>query len=92
MRNFLTALAAVILPAQIIVVSATIPAAAISADLAKKCREMAIKAHPPPIPPGNKAYAQAERDFFRECISKNGQMPEQGAQKDALPPLSAPHN
>ena len=81
MRNFLTALAAVILPAQIIILSATSPAAAISADLAKKCREMAVKAHPPPIPPGNKAYAQAERDFFRECVSKNGQMQDTGPPK-----------
>jgi hypothetical protein len=81
MRKFLTALAAVILPAQIIILSATSPAAAISADLAKKCREMAVKAHPPPIPPGNKAYAQAERDFFRECVSKNGQMQDTGPPK-----------
>ena len=81
MRKFLTALAAVILPAQSIILSATSPAAAISADLAKKCREMAVKAHPPPIPPGNKAYAQAERDFFRECVSKNGQMQDTGPPK-----------
>jgi hypothetical protein len=81
MRKFLTALAAVILPAQIIILSATSPAAAISADLAKKCREMAVKAHPPPIPTGNKAYAQAERDFFRECVSKNGQMQDTGPPK-----------
>ncbi len=81
MGNFLTALAAIILLAQIVVLSATSPAAAISADLAKKCREMAIKAHPPPHPPGTKAYAQAERDFFRECVSKNGQMQDTGAPK-----------
>jgi hypothetical protein len=81
MRKFLTALAAVILPAQSIILSATSPAAAISADLAKKCREMAVKAHPPPIPPGNKAYAQAERAFFRECVSKNGQMQDTGPPK-----------
>jgi hypothetical protein len=50
------------------------PAAALSADLAKKCRDMAIKSHPPPIPPGGKAYAEAERTFFSECVSKNGDM------------------
>jgi hypothetical protein len=33
--------------------------------LAKKCREMAIEAHPP-ARAGTKPYAQAERDFFRE--------------------------
>jgi hypothetical protein len=41
---------------------------------------MAIKSHPPPTPPGNKAYAQAEREFFRDCIAKNGQMGDDGAQ------------
>jgi hypothetical protein len=60
----------------ILIVCAASPAAAISADLANKCRDIAIKAHPPPFPPGNKAYAQAERDFFGTCVSKNGQVPD----------------
>ena len=42
---------------------------------------MAIKAHPPPVPPGNKAYAEAERVFFSECVSKNGQMQNADAPK-----------
>ena len=45
-------------------------------ELANKCRDMAIKSHPPPFPLGNKAYAQAERDFFRTCVAKKGQMPD----------------
>jgi len=68
---------------QIVVLSES-PATAISADLAKKCRDMAIKAHPPLL--GNKPYAQSERDFFRECISKNGQMQDTGALKAAPTP------
>ena len=48
---------------------------ALTAELAKKCRDMAIKSHPPPTPPGNKAYAQAERDFFKACVARNGRMP-----------------
>lgn len=60
---------------------ASSPASAISADLANKCRAMAIKAHPPPVPPGNKAYAEAERVFFSECVSKNGQMQNADAPK-----------
>lgn len=72
------ALTVSVLAAQIVVLCAASPAAAISADLAKKCRAMALKAHPAPSPPGNKAYAQAERDFFADCVSKNGQM--QGAE------------
>jgi len=74
MRNILTSSTVFMLAVQIFILSAGSPAAAITADLAKKCREMAVKAHPPPKPPGNKAYAQAERDFFSECVSKNGQM------------------
>ena len=46
-------------------------ASAISADLAKECRAMAFKAHPP-TPPGAKAgSAGAERDFYRACITNN---------------------
>ncbi len=84
MKRILIASAA----AQVIIFAAASPAAAISADLAKKCRDMAIKSHPPPIPPGNKAYAQAERDFFRECVSRNGQMPNNGVQQDQSNPGS----
>lgn len=80
MENFSTAMALVILSIQLAIFW-TAPAAAISADLANKCRAMAIKAHPPPIPLGSKAYAQAERDFFRECVSKNGEMQGTGQAK-----------
>jgi hypothetical protein len=77
------AITASILIAQFAALCAASPAFAISADLANKCREMAIKAHPPPVPPGGKAYAQAERDFFNECIAKNGQMQSTEPPKDA---------
>jgi hypothetical protein len=80
MLKFLAAWTAIAVLAQIAVLSSALPAAALSADLAKKCRDMAIKSHPPPTPPGNKAYAQAEREFFRDCIAKNGQMGDDGAQ------------
>lgn len=70
---------------QIYALSAASPAFAISADLAKKCRDMAIKAHPPGQV--GTAYAQAERDYFRECIAKNGAMPGNNPPK-APPPLS----
>jgi hypothetical protein len=52
----------------------TLPALAITPELAKKCRAMAIKAHPP-SPAGTNPYAQAERQYYNECISKNGAMP-----------------
>lgn len=48
---------------------------AISVELAKKCRALAINSHPP-TRAGTAPYAQAERDYFRECVDKNGDMPE----------------
>jgi hypothetical protein len=79
MKGFSLTRSAPILCALIIVTCAASPAAAISAELANKCRDMAIKSHPPPFPLGNKAYAQAERDFFRTCVAKKGQMPDSDA-------------
>jgi hypothetical protein len=74
MKDFSLARSVPTLSALIIATYSASPAAAISAELANKCRDMAIKSHPPPFPLGNKAYAQAERDFFRSCIAKKGQM------------------
>ena len=86
MKGLLVRGAVSIALAEAVILALASPGAAISADLAKKCRDMAIHAHPPPIPPGNKAYAQAEREFFSECISRNGQMPDNGAQQDQSNP------
>ena len=63
----------------------TAPASAIDADLAIKCRDMAIKAHPPKQPGTKAGYAQAERDFFQSCVAKNGKMPDSDTQKDMSP-------
>ena len=49
------------------------PAAAIDIELAKKCRAMAIHAHPPQTA-GTKPYAAAERDFFNRCVSAKSKM------------------
>lgn len=49
-------------------------AMAISADLAKRCRAMTIKAYPPVLAGSKKGDAQEERNYFSTCISKNGQM------------------
>jgi hypothetical protein len=56
------------------------PAGAITAELAKKCRAMAIKAHPYKMP-GEKGAgsAAAERDYFNECIARGGGMPDESA-------------
>jgi murein L,D-transpeptidase YafK len=71
MRNTAIALSALFVTVQILFLS-TSPTAAITVDLAKKCRDMAIKAHPPAMP--GKPYAQAERDFFRQCVANNGRI------------------
>jgi hypothetical protein len=55
--------------------SYTQPASAISVELAKKCRGLAIKAHPIPTA-GSKVTgaAKAQRDYYEACISKGGNM------------------
>jgi hypothetical protein len=52
-------------------------AVAISGDLAKKCRDLAIEAHPYKLP-GEKGpgTAQAQRDYFKDCVTKGGNMSE----------------
>ncbi len=52
------------------------PAGAISVELAKKCRALALKAHPYKMPgePGAGTGA-AEREYFNECVAKGGNMP-----------------
>jgi hypothetical protein len=49
------------------------PANAITAEVAKKCRELAIQAHPPQ-PAGTIPYAEAERAYFKECVNSTGSL------------------
>ena len=84
MGNILTSFVSIIVLAYVLILSTESPAVAISAELAKKCRDMAIKAHPMTLP-GTTPYAAAERDFFRVCISKNGNMTNTDTEK-APPP------
>ena len=49
------------------------PASAITAEVAKKCRELAIQAHPPQ-PAGTIAYREAERADFKECVNSTGSL------------------
>lgn len=86
MGNILTSLVAVVLLAQILLLSAASPAVSLSVELAKKCREMAIKAHPMTLP-GTTPYAAAEREFYRVCISKNGNMSNNTDTEKAPPPI-----
>lgn len=47
------------------------PASAISAEVAKKCRDLAVKAHPTPVA-GSKASGieKAQRDYFQSCVAR----------------------
>jgi hypothetical protein len=65
--------------------SITNPAAAITADLAKKCRDMAIKAHPPTLPGAKTGSAQAERDSYRACIANGGTSSDNETQRTVAP-------
>jgi hypothetical protein len=46
--------------------------APISAELAKTCRALAIKAHPTQLAGSSTASGQAQRDYFKECVAKRG--------------------
>jgi hypothetical protein len=74
-------LVSLFLPVAVITIGAAVPASAISVELAKKCREMAVKAHPPPLRLGNQAYAQAERDFYAHCVANDGRIDNPDAPK-----------
>lgn len=44
----------------------------ISAELAKKCRALAIKAHPTQPPGSRYGSAEAQREYYQRCIAKGG--------------------
>lgn len=69
--------AAVVIGLLINLSSTVRPASAISLELAKKCRAMALTAHPYKLP-GTKGpgTAAAQRSYYDECIAKGGNMPD----------------
>jgi hypothetical protein len=52
-----------------------------SADLAKKCRALTVKAHPPAVAGSKSGTAAAEREYFATCIKKGGKMDEESGGK-----------
>jgi len=62
-------------------------ASALSPELANKCRAMALKTYPPQRAGGATINAQAQRNYFKMCVSKNGDVDTDGAQKE--PPARA---
>ena len=58
----------------LVLVSAGQPASAITADLAKKCRAMAFKEHPPVRAGSKPGAAKAQQQYYRACVAKDGKM------------------
>jgi hypothetical protein len=56
-------------------ISATGTASAITVELAKKCRQLAIGAHPPARAGSKTGTGAAERAFYRSCIDNGGSPP-----------------
>ena len=56
--------------------------AQISAEVAKKCRELMIKAHPTELY-SSSGTAAAQRAYFQECVRQQGNMPEAAPNDEA---------
>jgi hypothetical protein len=59
----------------LVLVSMSMPAqsrSAPSAELARKCREMAVQVHPTAVAGSAQGTAHAQRKFFRKCIDAGG--------------------
>jgi hypothetical protein len=68
------------------------PAEAITAELAKKCRDLSLKAYPYQQAGHKAGTAREQRDYFNRCVSSGGNMesaPTQPAPKSAPPNI--PH-
>ena len=56
-------------------------ARALTLELAKKCREMAVKAYPPTVVGSRNGTAQKERDYFQSCVAQGGRPPTDSEKK-----------
>ena len=56
-------------------------ARALTVELAKKCREMAVKEYPPTVVGSRHGTAQQERDYFQSCVAQGGQPPTKSEKK-----------
>ena len=70
------------------------PAPAISVELAKKCRGMALQKYPyKPVGTPGKGDAQAEREYYSKCIANGGNMTDSkpnAGEGTGNPPASRP--
>jgi hypothetical protein len=63
------------------------PAFAITADLANKCRAMALKAYPRKLAGSKNGTSGAERKYFQDCVARGGTAPDDNNQQT---PAQAP--
>ena len=61
--------------------SSTMGAFAITAEVAKKCRALAIKAHPTARAGTKGGIEEAQRSFFKDCIAKDGNVDDAPGEK-----------
>lgn len=66
------------------------PAHALDPALAKICRDKAIEAFPTKPAGSQTGHAQAQRNYIKDCIAKDGKMDPEQAKKSDSPPPSAP--
>ena len=66
---------------------------AITAELAKKCRLMAIQAHPPQLPgKKNTGVEAAQRDYFTDCVAHEGKMDAKDSTETKTPRTESDQN
>jgi hypothetical protein len=77
----------ILFPAFIVIAMLTLnnSATAITVELAKKCRAMSIRAHPPTLPGVKTGTAQAERDYYRACVANKGAVSTDDTQRTTVP-------
>ena len=66
---------------------------AITAELAKKCRLMAIQAHPTQLPgKKNTGVEAAQRDYFTDCVAHEGKMDAKDSTETKTPRTESDQN
>ena len=66
---------------------------AITAELARKCRLMAIQAHPTPLPGlKNTGVAAAQRNYFNDCVAREGKMDTTDSDQKTTPRTDSDHD
>ena len=66
---------------------------AITAELAKKCRLMAVQAHPTQLPgKKNTGVEAAQRSYFSDCVAHEGNMDASDSNEKTTPRTDSDHD